>query len=145
MKCSAIMKTDVECCPRGETVEAAAERMRNRNVGFLPVCDGVRAIVGTVTDRDLAIRVLAEHRPASNTLVADVMSPELVCCSPEDELEVAESLMAEHKKSRIVCADDRRRPVGIISLSDIAQVEDIATVSRVLGSITAREAYRPQI
>ncbi len=73
------------------------------------------------------------------------MSPELVCCSPEDELEVAESLMAEHKKSRIVCADDRRRPVGIISLSDIAQVEDIATVSRVLGSITAREAYRPQI
>jgi CBS-domain-containing membrane protein len=82
MKCSAIMKTDVECCPRGEIVETAAERMLDRNVGF---------------------------------------------------------------KSRIVRADDRRRPVGIISLSDLAQVEDSAKVSHALGSIAAREASPPHI
>jgi alkylation response protein AidB-like acyl-CoA dehydrogenase/CBS domain-containing protein len=142
MKCSKLMKTDVECCPQEENVEAAAERMRRRNVGFLPVCSQDGSIVGTITDRDLAIRVLAEHRSAGTTAVAEVMSRELVCCSPDDELDVAESLMSKHKKSRIVCADDRKHPVGVISLSDIARVEEAAKLSGILESIASREALQ---
>jgi CBS domain-containing protein len=145
MKCSKLMKTDIECCPREEKVESAAERMRRRNVGFLPVCDQNGSIIGTITDRDLAVRVLAEHRNVQSTAVGDVMSTEVVCCSPEDELESAESLMMKFKKSRIVCTDEHRHPVGVISLSDIAQVEDASRLSGILGTITSREAPRPHI
>jgi CBS domain-containing protein len=143
MKCSELMKTDVECCPREEEVEAVAERMKNRNVGFLPVCDDDGTVIGTITDRDLALRVLAEHRSCERTRVEDVMSPELVCCSPDDDLATAEELMIRYKKSRIVCADDRRHPLGIISLSDIAHVEEGAKVSQILDAITSREAPAP--
>jgi alkylation response protein AidB-like acyl-CoA dehydrogenase/CBS domain-containing protein len=120
-KCSSIMKTEVECCHRDESVESAAGRMRARDIGFLPVCDASGAVVGAITDRDLAVRVLGDHRSPSDTLVQDVMSAEVVSCSPEDDLRTAEELMATHKKSRIICTDDRRRPLGIISLSDIAR------------------------
>jgi CBS domain-containing protein len=138
------MKTDVAWCPREEYVEAAAERMRNRNLGFLPVCDDDGAAIGTVTDRDLAVRVLGEHRSAERTLVQEVMSPDLVYCSPDDELSLAEELMMRHKKSRIVCADEHRRPVGVISLSDIARVEDRMKVSEILDAIATREASQSQ-
>jgi CBS domain-containing protein len=136
------MKADVEYCRREENVEAAAERMRRRNVGFLPVCDGAGAIVGTITDRDLAMRVLGEHRSAGTTVVGDIMSSDVVYCSPDDDLEIAESLMAQHKKSRIVCTDELRHPVGVISLSDIARVEEASTLSGILESIASREAPR---
>jgi CBS domain-containing protein len=139
------MKTDVECCPREEDVEAAAERMKKRNVGFLPVCDDDGTVIGTITDRDLALRVLGEHRSSERTRVEDIMSPELVCCSPEDDLGVAEELMMRFKKSRIVCADESRRPIGVISLSDIAHVEEGSTLSRILDSIASREAPQPAI
>lgn len=56
-------------------MEAVAERMKARKVGFLPVCDETGAVVGTVTDRDLAVRVLAEHRSVAATRVHDVMTP----------------------------------------------------------------------
>jgi CBS domain-containing protein len=139
------MKKDVECCPREEEVEAVAERMKTRNVGFLPVCDDDGAVIGTVTDRDLALRVLGEHRSSERTRVQDVMSPELVCCSPDDDLGVAEDLMVRYKKSRIVCADEHRRPIGIISLSDIAHVEEGNKLSQILDAIATREAPRPSV
>jgi CBS domain-containing protein len=140
MHCSDIMKTDVQCCGRDESVEAAAERMKERNVGFLPVCDDSGAVVGTITDRDLAVRVLGDHRKASETLVHDVMTADVVCCSPEDDLSIAEDLMAQHRKSRIICADDRRLPVGIISLSDIARAEESPKASQLLEAVATREA-----
>ena len=141
MKCSKVMKTNVECCQSDESVEGAAERMRSRNVGFLPVCDEAGAIVGTVTDRDLAIRVLAEHRSSARTTVQDIMTPELICCSPDDDLSVAEELMEEYRKSRIVCADDRRHPMGVISLSDLTRIEDRVRTSEILDSVTRREVH----
>jgi CBS domain-containing protein len=140
MKCSTVMKTDVACCRSDDSVTVAAKRMKTRNVGFLPVCDEAGAVLGTVTDRDLALRVLADHRPSEGTTAQDVMTPELICCSPEDELEVAEELMAQYRKSRIVCADDHRRPVGVISLSDLARVEDRVKATEILDSVTRREA-----
>ena len=140
MKCSSIMTTDVECCRRDESVEAAAERMRKRNIGFVPVCDEDGGVVGTVTDRDLAVRVLGEHRDARHTQVQEVMSPGLVCCSPSDDVHVAETLMEEHKKCRIVVVDDRHRPAGVISLSDIAHVEQRIRTAEILDTVSTREA-----
>ncbi len=143
MKCSSIMKTDVECCSPDALVETVAARMKQRNIGFLPVCDQDGAAIGTVTDRDLAIRVLGEGRDAPFTLVEDVMSRDLVCCSPEDDLSVAEELMMRHKKARVVCVDERRKPVGVISLSDVVHVEERIRAAEILDAVATREAPPP--
>src|SRR6185503_17069243 len=102
MQCSALMKTDIECCSLDETVEGAAVRMKERSVGFLPICYGRGKVVGTLTDRDIVLRVVAAGLDPSATKVADVFTRDVVSCSPDDELTVAEALMSKHKKSRIL-------------------------------------------
>jgi CBS-domain-containing membrane protein len=112
--------------------------MRDENVGFLPVCDPSRKVLGTVTDRDLAIRVLAEAR-ATTTSIDDVLTREVIACRPEEDLEKAQQLMANHHKSRIMCVDQDGRLLGVISLSDIAQRESGARASQTLRDVSARE------
>lgn len=140
MLCSELMKTDVESCSTDEGVEVIAERMRSRNVGFMPVCDERGRVIGTLTDRDLVLRVLAEHRNANATAVADVMTSDVIACKPSDELAVAEALMSKHKKSRILCLDDDGCAAGIISLSDVARTETGGKASAILRSVSQREA-----
>lgn len=138
MQCEEIMKRDVECVSPHDTVQTAAKRMRDENVGFLPVCDSSNNVIGTVTDRDLAIRVLAEGWEAS-CAIDDVLTREVVACRPEDDLDTAEALMAKHQKSRIMCVDDDGRLAGVISLSDIAQ-QETGSASETLRSVSEREA-----
>jgi len=121
MKCSDIMKKSVQCAGVGETVAAVAARMRDQNIGFLPVCGESGRAIGTVTDRDLTTRVLAECC-GPGVCVETVMTKGVITCRPEDDLRIAEELMSQYKISRIVCSDRSGRPVGVISLSDIAAV-----------------------
>jgi CBS domain-containing protein len=138
MKCEKIMKRDVECVSPTETVEVAARRMRDQNLGFLPVCDSSKKALGTLTDRDLAIRVLASGKPA-NTPVEDVMTREVVACRPSDDIEKAEQLMAKNQKSRMMCIDDQGHVVGVISLSDIAHHEKGPKAAETLRKVAERE------
>jgi CBS domain-containing protein len=139
MRCEEIMKRDIECVRQNTIVRDAARKMRDENIGFLPVCDEGQKVLGTITDRDLAIRVLAEDKGTS-TRVGDVMTREVVSCRPGDDLRRAEELLATHKKSRIMCIDDNDNLVGVISLSDIAQVDRGEPVARTLREISEREA-----
>jgi CBS domain-containing protein len=136
MRCSEIMKKSVECLGPGDSVKDAAQVMRESNVGFIPVCDQSNNVLGTVTDRDIAIRVVAQGLPPTAPL-ADVMSNEVVACRESDEIEVGIDLMRQHRKSRIMCLDDTGRLVGVISLSDLAKRSD---ASSTLRSVTTREA-----
>jgi CBS domain-containing protein len=138
MRCEDIMKRDVECVGTQDTVQDAARRMREANVGFLPVCDSGNKVLGTVTDRDLAIRVLAEGK-ASTAPVGEVMSREVIACRPGDDLSRAEDLLAAHKKSRIICTDESGRLAGVISLSDVAQY-DQERIGVTMREVTEREA-----
>jgi CBS domain-containing protein len=113
--------------------------MRDQNVGFLPVCEQRTKPVGTITDRDIAIRVVAEDKP-NTTPVDQVMTSEVISARPDDDLQTAQELMAKHHKSRIMCVDDRGMLVGVISLSDIAQHEDQGRASRTLREVSEREA-----
>lgn len=142
MLCKEIMKHDIQCVSPEDTVEVAAQKMRDWNVGFLPVCDPSKKVLGTLTDRDIAIRLVAESRPPS-TRVQDVMTHEIVACKPADDIRRAEQLMGKHRKSRIMCVDDDGVLVGVISLSDIAQSENGAQAMRTMRQITEREA-RPR-
>src|SRR5437588_12810317 len=131
MRCEDIMKRDVECIDRTQPGQEAARRMRDANVGFLPVCDSSKKVLGAITDRDIAIRIVAEGRPPTTT-AADVMTPEVVACRPDDDVTNAEQLMGSRQKSRIICTDKDGRLAGVISLSDIAQVEEGSRASETM-------------
>jgi CBS domain-containing protein len=137
MLCEELMKTDVECVSPVDSIEEAARLMREANVGFLPVCDESRRVLGTITDRDIAIRAVADALPGS-TPVEDVMTDEVVACSPKEEVEAALELMGENRKSRIICLDGDGRLAGVISLSDIAQLGEVGA-SDTLRQVSGRE------
>jgi CBS domain-containing protein len=139
MRCEKIMKTNVQCLSPDATAVDAARRMRDENIGFLPICNTEGRVLGTVTDRDLVLRAVAEGK-GGDTRVSDLMTTEVVSCSPQESLGAAEKLMAENHKSRIVCVDDERKPVGVISLSDIAKHERGTRATRTLRAVTEREA-----
>ncbi|HJZ86580.1 MAG TPA: CBS domain-containing protein [Polyangia bacterium] len=140
MLCKEIMKRNVECVEATDTVETAAETMRDQQVGFLPVCDQSTKVIGTITDRDITVRVVAESLSAS-TLVEKVMTSEVVACRADDDVHRAEDLMGQYQKSRIMCLDEQGRLVGVISLSDIAQVEDDPAAAETMRQVTDRETH----
>lgn len=139
MRCEELMKRDVVSVAPDETVQEAARQMRDENVGLIPICDMDRKVVGLLTDRDIAIRLVASNLSA-NTPVRDIMTEEVVACRPQDDLREAERMMMANHKSRIVCTDDQGRLEGVISLSDIAQAEDGSRAGQMLREVTEREA-----
>jgi CBS domain-containing protein len=139
MRCEKIMKEDVITVAPNDSTQRAAYVMREQNVGFLPVCDPDGRVVGVITDRDLAIRVCAEAGDASEIAVADVMTNEVVACTPDDEITHAERLMARYRKSRILVVDLRGRLLGVISLSDVVARDSNKHAARTLRKIVGRE------
>jgi CBS domain-containing protein len=132
------MKTDIECVSTQTAVRDAARQMRDRGVGFLPVCDEAMRPVGTLTDRDLAIRALAADL-GGNAMVEACMTREVVDCHPWDDVEQARELMEQHRVSRIICTDLDQRIEGIISLSDIVDLD------RQGGADTLHEISRREV
>lgn len=138
MLCRDLMKTDLECVSPKDTVEEAATRMKQANVGFLPVCDeGTRRVLGTVTDRDIVLRVVAGGKSPQQP-IERILTRRVVACRSTDSLQDAQKRMAKQKVSRILCLSGTDELEGVISLSDLAQVgEDRAAAT--LRGITRRE------
>jgi CBS domain-containing protein len=141
MKCNEIMKRNVECSGPNDPVSEVARKMRDRDIGFVPVCEPAGKVLGTITDRDLALRVVAEQRTPNATRAQDVMTRETIACRPEDDVSVVEKLMSQHQKSRILCVDAQGRLAGVISLADLATADATAAgASRILRSVKSPEA-----
>ena len=142
MRCEELMTGEVETVQVGEDVQAAARLMRDLNVGCVPVCQRNGMVVGIITDRDIALRVVAEGRPPE-TPVEDVMSDDLVTCLPQADVGEAERLMRTHQVSRILLVDEDGRIDGVLSIADLAQTEDARTVGQVFGDVSDREVRMP--
>jgi CBS domain-containing protein len=134
-----LMTAEVVQLPPGRPVSEAARVMAEYDVGFLPVTESDRTVVGVVTDRDLTLRVLGEGRSA-DTPLEEVMSEEVVSCYAGDDLGVCELLMRENQVSRLVVLGDEDLLAGVISLSDLAQYEDERRAGELLADVTEREA-----
>ena len=145
MQCAQVMKHDYEYVTPADNIHTAARKMRDRGVGFLPVCDHDRKPVGTITARDIAVRVAAQDSRPSNVGVQDVMTTELVTCSPNDDLRVAEERMASAKKSRIICLNDAGQLVGVISLSDVIEREQDDHFAAYAMRLIAGRETRPTV
>ncbi len=122
-----VMTSDPRSVEADSTVADAARLMKEEDVGLAPVVEGDR-LVGTVTDRDIAIRVVAEGRDASATSVREIASTDLVTVDPQQDLGEAVRLMSEHQVRRLPVVDDDGKLVGVVAQADVArQGSDAAT------------------
>ncbi len=112
-----IMTDDVECCSLLDNVYEVAVKMKELNVGAIPIVDHEK-LVGMITDRDIVLRCIAEKHPASSK-VEDIMSNDLITISPDSDSREAIQLMAEHQIRRLPVVEGDRL-IGIVSLGDFA-------------------------
>lgn len=112
-----IMTDDVECCTLLDNVFEVAVKMKELNVGAIPIVDQDK-VVGMITDRDIVVRGVAEKHPGS-TKVEDIMSDKLITVTPDTSSNDAAKLMAEHQIRRLPVVEDGKL-VGIVSLGDFA-------------------------
>ena len=144
MKCVDIMSKNLEWLTEGDSVLAAANVMAEAGIGFLPVCDASRRVLGVVTDRDLTTRALTKKLPPEATPAAQIMSSPVITCLETSDVHEAEELMARERKSRLVIVDADGRLTGVLSLADLVENaprrESLDTVRAVLW----REALGPR-
>jgi CBS domain-containing protein len=101
------------------TRDDAAAKMKELDVGAIPVCDGQK-LSGLVTDRDITLRAVAEGRNPSNTRVSEVMSSDIAYCFEDESIERAANLMESKQIRRLPILDRNKQLAGIISLGDIS-------------------------
>jgi len=138
-KCSDLMTSDVTCCVPTDTVQSAAQSMEDQNVGAMPVVDSQEAqhLIGIVTDRDLALKVVALGLDPRKTTVEGVMSREMVVCKTYDDWQRAVDAMAKHQLRRIPVVDDKGRLAGIIAQADVAtRIDASETTAKVVEEIS---------
>jgi len=121
-KCNEVMTKNPVCCLPNDMVAKAAELMKSGNIGSIPVIENeqTRKLVGIVTDRDLALKIVAEGLDAKSTKVEAVMTRKVVTCLAGDDLQKALDAMAEHQLRRIPVVDNDNKILGIIAQADVA-------------------------
>ncbi len=120
---------------KGESVVEAAKVMRSEDAGVVPIVDGDR-LVGVVTDRDIAIRVVAEGKDVTSTTVDEIASEHLVTIDPQQDLDEALRLMASHQVRRLPVVEEDGRLVGIVAQADVARHADSSRTGEVVGEIS---------
>jgi CBS domain-containing protein len=116
-------------------VSYAAKMMRDEDVGLAPIVEGDR-LIGTLTDRDIATRVVAEGRDPESTTVREVASQDVVTIDPQQGLHEALRLMAEHQVRRLPVVEEDGRLVGVVAQADVAQQADPAQTGRMVEEIS---------
>ena len=139
LPCSEVMRSPVLTLDQHATVLDAARTMRDCGIGLVAVCGPTGRLVGVVTDRDIATRLVAEDR-GGDTVVAVIMTPEPTTCLASEGVGKAERLMRDHLITRVVVTDPNQVPIGVISLADLAQDEPAAQVGRTLQTVSARSS-----
>ncbi len=137
--CQDIMTKSPECCLAEDKVEVIAQRMESENVGALPVVEShaTKKLIGIVTDRDLALKVVGANRDAASTKVVDIMTPNPVVCHPNDDLDSTLEVMAHHQIRRIPVVDKAGQVVGIIAQANIAiRLDNHDKAGQVVGKIS---------
>jgi CBS domain-containing protein len=120
--CKDVMTPNPVCCLPGDSVKAVAQIMKRENIGPMPVIDNTESqkLIGIITDRDLAMKIVGEARDPRSTRVEAVMTRRVVTCRADDELTIALKLMSDHQIRRIVIVDNANTVEGIISQADLA-------------------------
>jgi CBS domain-containing protein len=136
MKLSEIMTRDVVVMQPDDSLQSAAKKMRDRNIGFLPVCDG-EELIGVISDRDITIRALADGMDVNIMLGRDLMTVPAIYCFDDQDINEAAKIMEENQIRRlVVLSRDEKRLVGVISLGDLARNEPADRSGQVLQKVS---------
>jgi CBS domain-containing protein len=130
-----IMTPDAQCVGENETVAEAARKMRDLDVGALPICGEDDRLKGMLTDRDIALGVVAEGTDPDTVTAGEFGGDELVTIGADDDIEEALRTMADHQVRRLPVIDDHRL-VGMISQADIARSVPPERAGEVLAAIS---------
>jgi CBS domain-containing protein len=122
MRIREAMTRDIRISHPDQTIREAARTMAGIDAGSLPVGERAR-LVGMITDRDIAVRAVAEGK-GPDLLVRDVMTPNVCYCFEDQELDEVAANMAHNKVRRLPVIDHENRLVGIVSLGDVALSDD---------------------
>jgi CBS domain-containing protein len=130
-----VMTSDPRAIEADKTIADAAMLMRDEDVGLAPVVEGDR-LFGTLTDRDIAIRVVAEGKDPTSTPVREVASTEVVTVGPEQNLDDALGLMAQHQVRRVPVVEQDGRLIGVVAQADVARQSDERQTGELVGEIS---------
>jgi CBS domain-containing protein len=137
MKIKEIMTTEVEFVQTNDTFQTAARKMRDRDVGFLPVFEGDQ-LIGVLTDRDLALRVLADGTGANTILGRNLITSPVIYCFDDQDVEDALRLMRINQIRRLaILGRNKNRLVGVVSLGDLAGTVDGKQFDTLLQSVSS--------
>lgn len=125
-KCSEVMTKEPVCCLPDDLAAEAAQLMKNKHVGSIPIIEDQqsRKLIGIVTDRDLVIRIVSEGLDAKSAKVETIMTRNVVTCSAEDDLQKAVDLMSKRQLRRIPVVDDDNKILGVIAQADVVTYFD---------------------
>jgi CBS domain-containing protein len=132
---SEVMTSKLCSIDADKPVAYAAKMMRDEDVGLAPIVEGDR-LVGTLTDRDIALRVVAEGRDPESTSVREVASTDLVTIDPQQDLDEAMRLMAQHQVRRLPVVEEDGRLVGVVAQADVAREADEHKTGEVVERIS---------
>jgi len=121
VKCREVMTENPVCCLTDDSFERIAQWMETEDIGSVPVVDNYqsRKLIGIVTDRDLALRVIGAKRDPVTTQVGEVMTPNPVAANPSDDLEHVMDKMSQERVRRLPVVDESGQLVGIIAQADL--------------------------
>ena len=140
--CQDIMTQSPACCLADDKVYAVAQQMQSENVGSIPVVENheTKKLIGIITDRDLAVRVVGASRDTTSTQASDIMTPQPLTCYPTDDLDSTMDVMANHQIRRIPVINQDGQLVGIIAQADVAtRLHNLNKVGEMLGQISQPE------
>ena len=135
-KIAEVMTRDVELTSPDATIEEAARKMAEEDVGFLPVGDHDR-MVGMITDRDIAVRAVAHGKEPKHTKVRDIMTDRVLYCFEDEEADAAAANMSKLQVRRLPVVNRDKRLVGVVSMGDLAIKHSAQKAGKALGSVCA--------
>jgi CBS domain-containing protein len=128
--------TENPCAIDGaKSVAYAAKMMRDEDVGVAPIVEGDK-LIGVLTDRDIATRVVAEGKEPDQTTAREVASKNVVTIDPQQDLDEALRLMAQHQVRRIPVVEEDGRLVGVLAQADVAREADPEQTGQVVQEIS---------
>lgn len=136
MKVKEIMTTDVEAIDSSATLQTLADRMKELDVGDMPVKVDDN-VVGMVTDRDIVVRTVSQGLDPKATFIVEAMTEGVVTCNEDDDVNDAALKMGEAKVRRLLVKNDENNIKGILSLGDVAQHIDPGRSGVVLAQISS--------
>jgi len=138
MRVNEVMTSDPVVCTFACTANVVAGVMKELDVGMIPVVENLntRKLIGLVTDRDLAVRVMAEGRNAAYVTMQECMTKDPMVCHPEDNVQKVLAIMAEYQVHRVPVVDKENKIIGLVSVSDL--IRHVAVNARDLYVVMSR-------